>query len=64
MAIQSDAFGRVTLTDSDARKFENQVTYGKPKKQAVDAAKRAKKLVRKFSKNRTLSGKVTVSGGS
>ena len=30
MSIKSHAFGRVTLTGSDARKFENQVRCGKP----------------------------------
>jgi len=31
MSINSTAFGRVVLTDSDAAKFRNQVTYGRPK---------------------------------
>jgi hypothetical protein len=31
MSIQSHAFGRVVLTDSDADKFKAQVTYGRPK---------------------------------
>lgn len=31
MSIVSHAFGRVVLTDSDAEKFKNQVTYGRPK---------------------------------
>lgn len=36
MSIKSNAFGRVVLTDTDAAKFKNQVTYGRPK----EAAKR------------------------
>lgn len=31
MSIISNAFGRVTLTDSDAKKFAAQATYGRPK---------------------------------
>lgn len=31
MSITSHAFGRVTLTDSDAKKFKDQVKYGRPK---------------------------------
>jgi hypothetical protein len=45
MSIKSRAFGGITLTDSDAKKFENQVTYGKPKQQAVEAAKRARNVI-------------------
>lgn len=36
MGIKSTAFGRVVLTDADAKKFKNQVTYGKPKKAALE----------------------------
>lgn len=31
MSISSHAFGRVKLTEADAKKFKNQVTYGRPK---------------------------------
>ena len=31
MSIISTAFGRVKLTEADAAKFKNQVTYGRPK---------------------------------
>jgi len=48
--IKSQAFGRVTLTDRDARKFENQVTYGKPSKAAVESVKRGVALSREFKK--------------
>jgi hypothetical protein len=40
MAITSDAFGRVTLTGDDAKKFKKQVTYGRPTKAAIETAKR------------------------
>ena len=35
MSIVSTAFGRVVLTDADAKKFKAQVTYGRPKAAAV-----------------------------
>jgi hypothetical protein len=31
MSIKSHAFGRVMLTGSDAKKFRDQVKYGRPK---------------------------------
>ena len=31
MAIQSNAFGRVRLSGDDAKKFERQVKFGRPK---------------------------------
>jgi hypothetical protein len=34
MSIQSNAFGRVVLTDSDAKKFQAQVRYGRAKEAA------------------------------
>jgi hypothetical protein len=36
MSIQSHAFGRVTLTEADAKKFRNQATYGRPKAAAKE----------------------------
>jgi hypothetical protein len=36
MSIQSHAFGRVILTDADARKFQAQAKYGRPKQAAKD----------------------------
>ncbi|NQV40689.1 MAG: hypothetical protein HQ505_09235 [Nitrosopumilus sp.] len=44
MSIKSDAFGRVTLTDRDAKKFKNQVTYGRPKAAAVESVRRGMAL--------------------
>ncbi|WP_374625273.1 hypothetical protein [Devosia sp.] len=46
MAIKSSAFGRVTLTEQDAKKFQAQATYGKPKAAAKEAAKRGIELSR------------------
>jgi hypothetical protein len=57
MSIKSNAFGRVTLTDDDARKFRNQVSYGKPKQAATDSVKRGVQMVQSFQDNK---GKVTV----
>jgi hypothetical protein len=51
MAIKSNAFGRVTLTEQDAKKFQDQVTYGKPKAAAKEAAKRGVKLSRAMTSN-------------
>lgn len=56
MSIKSYAFGRVSLTGEDAKKFKNQVVYGKPKKEAVEAVKRGVALSRAFKQ----SGSVTL----
>lgn len=44
MAVISSAFGQVKLTDTDAKKFKNQVTYGKPKASAQDTVARGQQL--------------------
>jgi hypothetical protein len=56
MAIKSSTFGRVTLTESDAKKFKNQITYGKPKLAAIESVKRGVALSRTMRDR----GKVTV----
>jgi hypothetical protein len=48
MSIKSHAFGRVTLTGEDAKKFRNQVTYGKPKAAAKQSVKQGVKISRKL----------------
>lgn len=53
-AIRSHAFGRVTLTDRDAAKFQNQVTFGRPKAAAIESVKRGVKLSRDFEKHGTV----------
>ena len=42
MSVRSTTFGAVRLTRKDARKFRNQITYGRPKKAAVAARARGK----------------------
>jgi len=44
MSITSHAFGRVKLTDADAEKFKNQVTYGRPKAAAKTSVAEGIKL--------------------
>lgn len=51
MAIKSHAFGCVTLTESDATKFRNQVTFGKSKKAAIESVKRGMEMTRKLRDN-------------
>ncbi|WP_127144920.1 hypothetical protein [Pelagibacterium montanilacus] len=58
MAIKSHAFGRVTLTEKDAKKFEAQVTYGRPKAAAHESAKRGVELARRLKDS---GGKLTFS---
>lgn len=48
MAITSHAFGRVTLTDQDAKTFKAQVTFGRPKAAAAEAVKRGVQTSRDF----------------
>ncbi|KNY10804.1 hypothetical protein AKG11_33010 [Shinella sp. SUS2] len=55
MAVISSAFGQVKLTDDDAKKFRNQVTYGKPKASAVKTASRGSAMFKEYQ----TSGKVT-----
>lgn len=62
MAIDYNAFGRVTLSGADAEKFNKQVTYGKPKKAAVEAAKRGRELAIKLNEAGFFKMKVPVSG--
>jgi hypothetical protein len=47
MSIKSNAFGRVTLTGADARKFRNQATYGKPKAAAARHLKEGLKMMKR-----------------
>lgn len=50
MSIKSSAFGGVTLTGEDAKKFMNQVKYGRPKQAAIDSAKRGSALLNEMQK--------------
>jgi hypothetical protein len=42
MSVASSTFGAVRLTDEDARKFKDQMTYGRAKKAAVESCARGK----------------------
>lgn len=48
MSVRTSTFGAVSLTADDAKKFKAQVTYGRPKKAAVDAYARGKVLADKY----------------
>jgi len=54
MGIKSTAFGRVTLTESDALKFRNQVTYGRPKAAAKVAVAKGVELSRSLGQTGTI----------
>ncbi|WP_439521764.1 hypothetical protein [Marivita sp.] len=55
MAINSHAFGRVTLTKDDAAKFSRQVKYGRSSEAAKQSVERGLELTKKFK----TGGKVT-----
>lgn len=55
MSIKSSAFGGVTLTGEDAKKFVNQVTYGKPKKEAANSVARGSEMAKSFIKDGKVS---------
>jgi hypothetical protein len=46
MSIQSNAFGRVLLTEGDAKKFKAQATYGRAKAAAKENALKGVELSR------------------
>lgn len=48
MAVRSTAFGSVTLTEEDAKKFNRQVTYGRPKAAAVQSVERGVAMAKAF----------------
>ncbi|ODP39282.1 hypothetical protein [Sphingomonas turrisvirgatae] len=58
MSIKSTAFGRVVLTDADAKKFVNQVTYGKPKQAARESVARGLSLSRQLRETGSFTLKV------
>jgi hypothetical protein len=51
MSICSSTFGAVRLTGEDARKFEAQLKYGRPRKAAVEALKRGRQIVAAFERD-------------
>lgn len=58
MSIISHAFGRIELTGADAKKFRNQVTYGRPNKAAKTAVQEGVKLSRELAEKGSLSLKL------
>lgn len=48
MAVKSSAFGSVTLTEDDARKFKRQVVYGRPKASAKEGVQLGMKMATEF----------------
>jgi len=50
MSIHSNAFGRVVLTGSDAKKFQAQARHGRPKKAAKASVLKGVKLLRDLKK--------------
>lgn len=58
MSIQSHAFGRVVLTEADARKFKAQATYGRAKPAAKENVSKGVKLSRDLTKSGSI--KVTL----
>ncbi|WP_295187802.1 hypothetical protein [uncultured Brevundimonas sp.] len=46
MAIQSNAFGRVRLSGEDAKKFDRQVRFGRPKAAASKNVAQGVELVK------------------
>jgi len=61
MSIQSNTFGRVELTGADAKKFRNQVTYGRAKPAAKEAVKRGVNLSRDLKESGSVRLKLKVS---
>jgi len=54
MSITSHAFGRVKLTEADATKFKNQVTYGRPKAAAKASVAEGLKLSKSLGDDGTI----------
>jgi hypothetical protein len=58
MGIKSTAFGRVVLTDADAKKFKDQVTYGRPKQAARESVARGVQLSRQLRESGSFTMKI------
>ena len=61
MSIKSNAFGRVELTGDDAKKFRNQVTYGRAKPAAKQAVARGVALSKSLKESGSVRFKLKVS---
>jgi hypothetical protein len=62
MAIQSRAFGGVTLSGGDAKKFTAQVRYGKPRAAAVEGVREGIQLARSMNSEGKVSVKLVRKG--
>lgn len=51
MAVHTSVFGGVRLSGRDAKKFSDQVTFGRPKKAAAEALNKGNKLLTEYEKN-------------
>lgn len=51
VSIKSSAFGGVTLSGKDAKKFVDQITYGKANKAAAPAIERGVRMAKTFAAN-------------
>lgn len=60
MSIRSDSFGRVALSGQDAKKFKNQVVYGRPKKAAKDTVANGLKLSNRLQRRGKLRLRVAI----
>jgi len=58
VAVKSNAFGSTTLTADDAKKFKNQITYGKPKDAARESLSRGSSMANEFRASRQLLIKI------
>ena len=48
MAVHTSVFGGVRLSGLDAKKFSDQVTYGRPKKAAAEALSKGNKMLKEY----------------
>lgn len=62
MSIQSHAFGRVILTDADAKKFKAQATYGRAKQAAKVNVNEGVRLSRRLSNSGSVKLKLKAAG--
>lgn len=61
MSIESNAFGRIRLTGKDAKKFRNQITYGRATPAAKEAVARGILLAATLKKNGSVRLKIKTS---
>ncbi len=48
MSVRTSIFGGVRLTGADAKKFSDQVTFGRPKKAAAEALSKGNKMLKEY----------------